>query len=282
MSALTNASNVVSFAWNHPADTGQRLRPVGPTVAFQASGRLGGSTLARLGEHSELLARTHYTHVSKVAYANPPGYSKMLAWRRHLRPGNLFRDGGANAGVYTFWTAERGAEVISREPDPGAGKQLTGGAAQEYGGTIHRVEQVDGNRMVRTYLYAPNERFVKNTPGHLFSIFTSVVVRIWKVDTHDIDVVSSPTLFAILSAWLISWLCRMPLFTEVWDLWPGTYVKALSGLHHTGEPRGAAQKNSWIKVTRHFDTVQLANNYCVLLGNWLELNANITLPAKPR
>jgi FkbM family methyltransferase len=42
----------------------------------------------------------------------------MIAWRRALRPGDLFLDVGANVGSYTVWAGELGAEVIALEPAP--------------------------------------------------------------------------------------------------------------------------------------------------------------------
>ena len=51
-----------------------------------------------------------------IIYANPPDHHEMLAWRNHLRPGDLFVDVGANIGSYAIWAAELGAEVIALEP----------------------------------------------------------------------------------------------------------------------------------------------------------------------
>jgi FkbM family methyltransferase len=42
----------------------------------------------------------------------------MSAWRRVLRPGDLFLDVGANVGSYTIWAGELGAAVIALEPAP--------------------------------------------------------------------------------------------------------------------------------------------------------------------
>jgi FkbM family methyltransferase len=40
----------------------------------------------------------------------------MLAWRRVLKPGDLFLDVGANVGSYAIWAAELGVRVIALEP----------------------------------------------------------------------------------------------------------------------------------------------------------------------
>lgn len=51
-----------------------------------------------------------------MVYANPPDHPEMLAWRRVLRPGDLFVDVGANVGSYAIWAGELGADVIALEP----------------------------------------------------------------------------------------------------------------------------------------------------------------------
>jgi FkbM family methyltransferase len=58
----------------------------------------------------------HRWEGAKVVYANPPDYPEMIAWRRFLRPGDLFVDVGANVGNYSLWAGEIGAEVIALEP----------------------------------------------------------------------------------------------------------------------------------------------------------------------
>ncbi|MEH1124638.1 FkbM family methyltransferase [Micromonospora sp. CPCC 206061] len=71
-----------------------------------------------------MLVELHCTAGSKVLYANPPDWSEMWAWRRILRPGDLFVDVGSNDGAYALWAAEVGARVIAVEPDPDAATRL--------------------------------------------------------------------------------------------------------------------------------------------------------------
>jgi FkbM family methyltransferase len=54
----------------------------------------------------------------------PVRWNDMHAWRRHLQPGDLFVDVGANVGAYTLWAAEEGAEVIALEPNSPACERL--------------------------------------------------------------------------------------------------------------------------------------------------------------
>jgi FkbM family methyltransferase len=108
---------VVKFVWTHPANAGGRARALLRAARFQARGRvLRRRTLARLGDRSRLWAGLHRPGASKVVYANPPDHPEMLAWRRLLRPGDLFVDVGANVGSYAIWAGEWGAEVIALEP----------------------------------------------------------------------------------------------------------------------------------------------------------------------
>jgi len=53
----------------------------------------------------------------------------MQAWRQFLRPGTLFVDIGANAGIYSLWAADLGSSVIAVEPQPEAREALTENAA---------------------------------------------------------------------------------------------------------------------------------------------------------
>ncbi len=113
------ARMVVGYVWRHPANAGRRPQALLRFARHQARGRLlRRRGLARLGDRSRLWVDLHRTAASMVLYANPPDYPEMLAWRRALRPGDLFIDVGANVGTYTIWAAEIGAEVIALEPAP--------------------------------------------------------------------------------------------------------------------------------------------------------------------
>jgi FkbM family methyltransferase len=69
-------------------------------------------------------AELHCAAASKVVYANPPDWNEMQAWRRLLRPGDLFVDVGSNVGSYALWAADAGARVIAVEPGPDAANRL--------------------------------------------------------------------------------------------------------------------------------------------------------------
>lgn len=102
----------------------------------------------------------------------------------------------------------------------------TGVIPDEYRRTCRRVEHTDGYRVIRTWLYAtPNEGFVKKTLGHLSFMLTSAVIGAPRAGRADVVVVSSPTFFAILSAWAIARAKRARFVVEIRDLWPAIFVE---------------------------------------------------------
>jgi len=112
-----HAIKVIQFAWTHPANKGSQARALVRLARFQVRGRLFHKpTLARLGERSRIWAVVHRRGSAKALYANPPDYPEMLVWRRHIQPGDLFVDVGANVGTYSIWAGELGAETIAIEP----------------------------------------------------------------------------------------------------------------------------------------------------------------------
>jgi FkbM family methyltransferase len=94
-------------------------------VSFLVRSRIHNSPrIVPLGRGGQIFADLTFNAGLRVAYANPPDMAEMTAWRRHLRPGDLFLDVGANVGVYTIWAAQLGAEVIALEPGRAAFHRL--------------------------------------------------------------------------------------------------------------------------------------------------------------
>lgn len=109
---------VLRWVWRHPANAGHRYRSLWRATAFQVRGRLGSPTMTTVGRGGRMWARPHSPAAAKVVYANPPDWNEMLAWRRLLRPGDLFVDVGSNVGSYALWAADLGARVVAVEPSP--------------------------------------------------------------------------------------------------------------------------------------------------------------------
>jgi len=121
---LRDVQAVTTFIWNHPANRERRLRSLLRSVRFQLKGRMGRRTITPIGIHGRMYADLHWTGASKVVYANPPDWAEMQAWRRILKPGDIFLDVGSNVGSYALWAADLGAEVIAVEPDANAVARL--------------------------------------------------------------------------------------------------------------------------------------------------------------
>jgi glycosyltransferase involved in cell wall biosynthesis len=102
----------------------------------------------------------------------------------------------------------------------------SGVVPERYRGRARMEEEMDGYRVVRTWLYAtPNTGMVKKTLGHLSFMITSLVLGFRRVGKPDVVVVSSPTFFSVFSAWALARFKRAALVVEVRDLWPAIFVE---------------------------------------------------------
>lgn len=102
----------------------------------------------------------------------------------------------------------------------------TGVVPPEYQRRVRAHEQIDGYRVVRTWLYATrNEGMAKKTLGHLSFMVTSVLLGWSRVGRPDVVLVSSPTFFSIFSAWILAKGKRARLVVEIRDLWPAIFVE---------------------------------------------------------
>jgi len=102
----------------------------------------------------------------------------------------------------------------------------TGIVPPEYRRAIFRRESLDGMTVFRNWLYAtPNEGFFKRTLSHLSFMVSTVVLTTPRLRKTDVIVVSSPAFFAVISAWVMSRVWRIPYVFEVRDLWPGIFVE---------------------------------------------------------
>ena len=129
----------------------------------------------------------------------------------------------ARLGDLARYWAEAGEDVTVLTGMP---NHPTGVVAPGYRRKARLEEKVDGYRVVRTWLFAtPNEGLVKKTLGHLSFMVSSVVLGARRAGPADVVVVSSPTFFAIFSAWFIARWRRAHFVVEVRDLWPAIFVE---------------------------------------------------------
>ena len=119
------------------------------------------------------------------------------------------------------WVAQ-GHEVLVVTNFP---NHPTGAVPEAYRGRSFQIEEVQGLRVIRCRTYAtPNRGFVLRTVGHLVFMVQAVLQATPHVRGADVLVASSPTLFAVVAAWVISRRLGVPFVFEVRDLWPAIFV----------------------------------------------------------
>jgi FkbM family methyltransferase len=120
----------VRLAQEHPSNADHHARTLFRLAAFHVQANiLRQRVRCPLGDHSMIWAERAFPSTAKAVVGNPPDYGDMVAWRGFLGPDTLFVDIGANAGVYSVWAADLGADVISVEPDAAALAALRANAA---------------------------------------------------------------------------------------------------------------------------------------------------------
>ncbi len=125
----------VRNAWAHPSNNGRRAQTLGRLTLFHLRANVLHQRCSfPLGDHSKIWADRQFPSTGKAVLGNPPDFGYMQAWREFLRPGTLFVDIGANAGIYSVWAADLGASVIAVEPDPDA---LRGAARKRGAQPVH-------------------------------------------------------------------------------------------------------------------------------------------------
>jgi nucleoside-diphosphate-sugar epimerase/glycosyltransferase involved in cell wall biosynthesis len=101
----------------------------------------------------------------------------------------------------------------------------TGVIPESYRGRGFQIEDVQGLRVIRCRTYAtPNRGLLKKTLSHFVFMVQSVVQATSALRGVDVLVASSPTLFSVVSAWVISRRLGVPFIFEVRDLWPAIFV----------------------------------------------------------
>lgn len=110
---------------DHPANRGHRVRALTHYLGCEVRARVTGKpVVVGIGDHSSVLAYLHLGGSWRAVLGNPPDAPEMRAWRRILRPSDLFVDVGAHVGLYSLWALDGGAAVIAVEPNSVAAGQL--------------------------------------------------------------------------------------------------------------------------------------------------------------
>jgi glycosyltransferase involved in cell wall biosynthesis len=101
----------------------------------------------------------------------------------------------------------------------------TGKIPEEYRGKRFQKENIEGIEVFRNYVFAtPNKGFIKKILSHLSFMASSVLFSLPRIGEVDVVVVSSPTLFSVISAFIYSRVKKVPYVFEVRDLWPAVFV----------------------------------------------------------
>ena len=138
---LDGVRRMTQKVWTHPANRSRRFGQLASATRFQVVARVTGRPVKiRIGEHSHLWASLDNGPSILAAYAPQPDYAEWNVWRRHLGPGDLFVDVGANVGIYSVLAHELRAEVIAVEPHPHNVERL--GRNLELNGATAEVWQV--------------------------------------------------------------------------------------------------------------------------------------------
>jgi glycosyltransferase involved in cell wall biosynthesis len=95
---------------------------------------------------------------------------------------------------------------------------------QRYRGKVWARESHEGVSVLRSWVYAtPNRAGLRKVIGHLSFALSSVALSGPRMGRTDIVIGSSPTFFAMYSAWLWARIRRAPFVLEVRDLWPDVF-----------------------------------------------------------
>jgi colanic acid biosynthesis glycosyl transferase WcaI len=86
-------------------------------------------------------------------------------------------------------------------------------------------EQVDGIRVIRTWMYlAPNSGFLKRIANYLFFAITAVLAS-RRAGKPDLVIATSPQFFVGVAGAIIARVKRRPFVLEIRDLWPKSIVE---------------------------------------------------------
>ena len=97
----------------------------------------------------------------------------------------------------------------------------TGVVPPEYRGKLCQKEFTEGIEVYRSYVFArPNAGVILRTINHLSFMVSSLIFSLPRVGAMDVIIVSSPTFFSVMAAYLFARLKRVPYVFEVRDLWP--------------------------------------------------------------
>lgn len=111
-------------------------------------------------------------------------------------------------------------EVVTGFPNHPHGEIYPGYQSQAY-----FQEELDGIKVHRVWTYVtPNRGLIKRTLGHISLWISALLFAAKHIDSPDIVIGTSPTLFSVMAARRLAKRNQVPFVMEVRDLWPGIFV----------------------------------------------------------
>lgn len=118
--------------------------------------------------------------------------------------------------------------VITCAPNFPEGKLFPG-----YGNHWHRVELVDGIRVVRVKTYiSANEGTIRRTLDYMSFMVMGFLAGLFE-RRPDVVVATSPQFFCAVSGWALAAIRRLPFVFELRDLWPAS-ITAVGAMQRGG------------------------------------------------
>lgn len=116
--------------------------------------------------------------------------------------------------------------VVTGAPNFPKGELLEG-----YRNRLWQWEEMNGIRVLRVLTYiTANEGFVRRTLDYMSFMVTSFLAGLM-VKRPDVVVGTSPQIFTVCSAWMVSLFRRRPFVFELRDLWPES-IKVVGAMKH--------------------------------------------------
>jgi len=97
----------------------------------------------------------------------------------------------------------------------------TGVVPKRYRDFLLKKENVDGIKVIRTWLYAaPNKGVIRRSLCYLSFMFSAMISGMFYIRKPDVVIATSPQLLVGVVGWFLARMKRCPFIFEVRDLWP--------------------------------------------------------------
>ena len=159
--------------------------------------------------------------------------------------------------------------VLTAMPNHPTGRVFDG-----YRRKIHLEEEIDGIRVIRTWIYpSKSSRTLPRLLSYMSFVFSSLLFGIWSLGKQDVVLFESPPLFLVPSALLIGRVTGGRIIMNVSDIWPdlmvrmgrttgGPFLKAMLWLEKFGYEHSdvvaLTNPGAMVQIQERFPKVQTA------------------------